>query len=132
MKRALIIAVLAAALLSFPLGAHHSYGGSYYLYELVTLKGTVSKVSFKDPHVVLTIETKNSGTWEAEWTQATGLNRRGINENTLRVGDVLEIEASPSRNESARIVSALRAITRRSDGWRWVTEEKWPEPRVIE
>jgi hypothetical protein len=112
--------------------AHHSYGAYYFLDQHVILKGMVAKVSFKDPHVMLTIETKNSGTWEAEWTQATGLMRRGINEDTIRAGDFLEIEASPARNPDWRVVSALREIRRPADGWRWVSDAAWPGPRVIE
>jgi hypothetical protein len=112
--------------------AHHSYGADFDLRQTVILKGKVAKVFFKDPHVTLTIETKNSGIWEAEWTQASGLMRRGISESTIRPGDFMEIEGSPARNPSLRVVSALREIRRPADGWRWVSDEDWPGPRVIE
>ena len=112
--------------------AHHSYGADFDLRQTVILKGKVAKVFFKDPHVMLTIETKNSGIWEAEWTQASGLIRRGISEYTIRPGDFMGIEASPARKPNLRVVSALREIRRPADGWRWVSDEDWPGPRVIE
>lgn len=112
--------------------AHHSYGMFYDTGQTVILKGTVAQVSFKDPHVMLTIETKTSGTWKAELTSVMGLVRQGINESTIRLGDFLVIEASPARNPDSRVVSAVREIRRPADGWRWVSEAKFPGPRVIE
>jgi|KBSMisStandDraft_5_1062788.scaffolds.fasta_scaffold2288023_1 hypothetical protein len=119
-------------LLAVSLGAHHSYGALYDLRQTVILKGKVAKVAFKEPHVILSIETKGSGVWDAEWTSMMGLLRRGIDANTIRVGDILEIEGSPARNPDSRVVSALRDIKRPADGWNWKTEDVWPGPRVIE
>lgn len=58
--------------------AHHSYRMFYATDHRVTLKGQVAKVTFDNPHVMLTIETKNSGTWQAEWTSRDSLMRQGV------------------------------------------------------
>jgi Family of unknown function (DUF6152) len=108
--------------------AHHSYGTFYKIDQRVTLKGQVSKVTFSNPHVMLTIETKSSGTWQAEWTNTDSLMRQGVRQDTIQAGDVLEIDASPSRISDARVVSALAEIRRPLDGWRWVRSDY----RVIE
>lgn len=102
------------------LWAHHSYGTFYATDHRVTLKGQVAKVSFSNPHVMLTVETKNSGTWQAEWTNVESLTRQGVRQDTVHIGDVLEIVASPSRNPDSRVVSALEEIRRPADGWRWL------------
>jgi len=94
----------------------------------VTLKGEVRQVSFANPHVMLTIETKNSGTWQAEWTNVESLARQGVRQETVKTGDLLEIEGSPARNPESRVVSALTEIRRPADGWRWVR----PDRRTIE
>jgi fermentation-respiration switch protein FrsA (DUF1100 family) len=94
----------------------------------VTLKGQVAKVSFANPHVMLTIETKNSGTWQAEWTNADSLARQGVQKETVHTGDFLEIEGSPARKPELRVVSALAEMRRPADGWRWVR----PHNRTIE
>lgn len=91
----------------------------------VTLKGQVAKVSFVNPHVMLTIETKNSGTWQAEWTSVDNLARQGVRQDTVQTGDFLEIEGSPARNPDWRVVSALQVIRRLADGWRWGAP-RWP------
>lgn len=126
---------MVVAVMLLPAGslfAHHSYSTFYDLQQTVILKGKVTKVSFKAPHVLLTIETKNSGTWTAEWTNLMALARAGVDENTIRVGDVLEIEACPSRDPDSRVVSALIDVKRPSDGWHWSRDTVPPGPRVIE
>jgi hypothetical protein len=105
------------------LWAHHSYGTFYATDHRVTLKGQVTKVAFSNPHVMLTIETKDSGTWQAEWTNIDALTRQGVRADTVQAGDVLEIEASPARNPESRVVSALSEIRRPADGWRWVRSD---------
>ena len=127
MKRALWL-VFAVFGCSAGLWAHHSYGMFYFTDQHVTLKGTVSKITFVDPHAMLTIETKNSGTWQAEWTKPATLVQYGVQADTVKVGDVLEIQGSPSRNPDAKIISALDEIRRVSDGWSWTRAGK----KVIE
>jgi hypothetical protein len=55
------------------------------------LKGQVTKISFLNPHVMLTIETAKSGTWQAEWTNVDSLARQGVRKETVQTGDFLEI-----------------------------------------
>src|SRR4051812_29418049 len=97
MKRVLrgAIAMMVCAVGLF---AHHSYGLFYHTDQQVTLKGTVSTVLFDmdKPHVMLTIETVGSGTWQAEWTSPKTLTTYGVKPDSIKVGDVLEIEASPA------------------------------------
>ena len=83
------------------------------------MKGRVGTISFVEPHVRLTIETTSSGSWEAEWTSPNNLMRGGVGNDTLHIGDLLEIEGSPARDPNRRVVSALREIRRPADGWRW-------------
>jgi hypothetical protein len=97
------LAVIGAFLFSGSLLAHHSWGGIYDLQKQVLLKGRVVKVTYRNPHSTLTIETRNSGTWEGEWTSWDGLSHHGIRENTITVGDFLEILGSPSRPPTRRL-----------------------------
>ena len=127
MKRT-VFATLALFLSCTGLWAHHSYSMFYLTDHRVTLTGQVSKVSFANPHVMLTIETKNSGTWQAEWTNVASLTRQGVKPDTVQTGDFLEIEGSPARNPDSRVVSALQVIRRPADGWRWVG----PDVQTIE
>ena len=128
MKRIVFASTVGLLLTCTGLWAHHSYSMFYLTDHRVTLKGQVAKVSFLNPHVMLTIETKNSGTWQAEWTNVDSLARQGVKPDTIHTGDFLEIEGSPARNPDSRVVSALAEIRRPADGWRWVR----PDSRTIE
>ena len=129
MKRTVFTSTVALLLTcTAGLWAHHSYGMFYATDHRVTLKGQLTKVSFVNPHVMLTIETKNSGTWQAEWTNPDSLTRQGVPQGTVQTGDFLEIEGSPARNPESRVVSAVTKVRRPSDGWSWVH----PDVRTIE
>jgi uncharacterized protein DUF6152 len=128
MKRTVFTTMALLLTCTAGLWAHHSYSMFYLTDHRVTLKGQVAKVSFLNPHVMLTIETKNSGTWQAEWTNVDSLSRQGVGKETLQTDDFLEIEGSPARDPGSRVVSALTEIRRPADGWRWVR----PDSRTIE
>ena len=110
------LSVIGALPLAGSLLAHHSWGGSCDLHQQVLLRGRVVKISYRNPHSTLTIETRNSGIWEGEWTSWDGLSRHGIREDTIKVGDFLEILGSPPP----------------SDGWHRTSTEVWHGPRLIE
>jgi hypothetical protein len=129
MKRLLLTGIVMLAC-AVGLLAHHSYGMYYHTDQQVTLKGKVAKIDFdmKKPHVMLTIDTAQSGQWQAEWTRPQTLTMYGVMPDTVKTGDVLEIEGSPAIDTTWRVVSALREIRRPADGWRWVL----PGQRIIE
>ena len=129
MKRTVFTSVALLLICTAGLWAHHSYSMFYLTDHRVTLKGQVAKISFTNPHVMLTIETKNSGTWQAEWTSPDNLARQGVLKDTVQTGDFLEIEGSPARNPDSRVVSALQVIRRPADGWHWVLPDG---PRTVE
>ncbi len=132
MKNLRLIAIGALLLTTGSLLAHHSGGAIYDLRQQVILKGRVTKVTFRNPHSTLTIETKNSSTWEGEWTSWDGLARQGVREETIKSGDFLEMVGSPARDPNSRVVAVLWEVRRPADGWRWVSSEVFPGPRVIE
>src|SRR5204863_3229245 len=99
MKQTAFTSVALLLICTAGLWAHHSYSMFYLTDHRVTLKG---QVSFANPHVMLTIETKNSGTWQAEWTSVDNLARQGVRQDTVQAGDFLEIEGSPARNSGLR------------------------------
>ena len=131
MKKLTIGAMGVLLLIAGSLLAHHSWGNFYDLDRQVILKGRVSKVDFKEPHVLLTIETRRSGTWIAEFTNVEDLKRNGIVEETFKAGEYLEILGSPARDPEKHIVAAIWEIRRSADGFRWSWQE-WPGPPVIE
>lgn len=102
MSRKLVIAFLFAVAL-FAAGsafAHHGTAG-YDMVKVVTIKGTVTKVDWNNPHVIYHIDSKDGGEvqhWSLEVSPPLLMNRFGWNKESLKPGDQVEAETHPSRN----------------------------------
>ena len=86
-----LIATVAPAL------AHHSAAAEYDVKNTVTLKGTVTKVEWQNPHVRFYVDVKDADgkitNWEIETGSPNILLRGGFTRNSLKVGDSLTVVA---------------------------------------
>jgi len=107
MKNALFALVFAAAVPSAAVQAHHSFASEFDANQPVSLKGTVTKVEFINPHSWIHIEvTGDDGTkaaWEVEGGTPNTLFRKGINDNTLPVGTAIAVDGYRARDGSNRM-----------------------------
>lgn len=85
-----------------PLRAHHSFAAEYDSKKPVSLKGTVTKVDWTNPHVYFYIDvTEDSGkitNWAFEMGPPNGLQRSGWTRNTMKVGDVVMVEGTMAKD----------------------------------
>jgi hypothetical protein len=85
---------------SAPALAHHG-ATPYDSTKLSTLKGTVSDFQFVNPHVIISIDSKDASGkvehWSGELTSANRLTRAGWNKNTLKPGDQVTITGGVSK-----------------------------------
>jgi hypothetical protein len=86
-----LFALLAVASLSTAsLLAHHGRGASFDMNKQLTLKGTVSRVDWRNPHVVIHMDVKDPGgsvvTWAFENAGVSQMAQAGYNRNTLKLG----------------------------------------------
>ena len=110
---ALCIALAAAGTLS----AHHSYA-SFERDQTVTVEGRIDKVSFVNPHVLLTIQS-TSETYTVEWLAVQALERAGITNAVLKTGDHIVVSGSPKKDPTDHTISLVKEVRRPSDGWHW-------------
>jgi hypothetical protein len=96
--------------------AHHSYAG-FDQDRVVSVEGTIEKIVFGNPHVVLTLRIKDSTAYTVTWTSGTQLSRQGVATDDLRISDVVVVSGSPSRTSPE--LSKIREVRRLSDGWTW-------------
>ena len=92
-----LIAVLSATVL-----AHHGRGATYDMKKRVTLKGTVSRVEWRNPHVLIYMDVKDDDgkvvTWGFENSGVSTLAQEGYNRNTLQVGQPVTAIVNPAAN----------------------------------
>src|SRR5579863_5504976 len=105
MKAAFAFLVVGAALLA-PVGAlaHHSFAAEYDSKKPVTLKGTVTKVEWTNPHARFYIDVKdengNVTNWNLELASPNVLVRQGWNRHSLNVGDTVTVEGAQAKDGS--------------------------------
>ena len=95
---ALAVLILAAASVS----AHHSYAGFYDARErTVTVQGTLEKITYANPHVVMEIRAADSTLYTVTWQSAMWVSRQaGVARETFRLGDHLVVVAASWRSPS--------------------------------
>jgi Family of unknown function (DUF6152) len=102
-----VIAVAALLLTpAAPLIAHHSFGAEFDANKPVTIKGTVVKVEWTNPHSWIHIEVKSpdgkAETWSVEGGAPNALLRRGWSKTSLPVGIEITVEGFQAKDGSTR------------------------------
>jgi Family of unknown function (DUF6152) len=128
MRRAsilLFVLLIAAA----PLNAHHGRGATYDMKKKITLKGTVARVDWRNPHVVIFMDVKDETgkvvTWGFENAGVSQLAQEGYNRNTLKAGQEITAVVNPAANgaPTAIVVKVILA-----DGSEIMSRERGQNP----
>jgi hypothetical protein len=100
----LVVLIVVFSILVGPLFAHHGRGSTYEMNKQVTLKGTVSRVDWRNPHVVIHMDVKDAGgqvvTWAFENAGVSQMAQAGYNRNTLKLGQEITAVVNPAANGS--------------------------------
>ena len=93
------LVVLAAAA---PLAAHHSFAAEFDGSKPVTLKGTVTKMEWTNPHAWLHVDVKGPDgkvvSWMVEGGAPNALLRRGWNKKSIPVGTAVVVNGYQAKN----------------------------------
>jgi hypothetical protein len=99
--------------------AHHSFAAQYDANKPITLKGTVSKVEWTNPHARFYVDVRDeNGTvtnWNLELASPNVLVRNGWSRKSLNVGDEIVVEGSLAKDGSKM---ANARVVRLADGRR--------------
>ena len=127
--RRLSILLFVLSILAAPLYAHHGRGAAFDMKKRVTLKGTVSKVDWRNPHVVIWMDVKDDAgkvtTWGFENAGVSQLAQEGYNRNTLKIGQEITAVVNPAANgaPTAIVVKVILA-----DGSEIMSRERGQNP----
>jgi hypothetical protein len=97
------VPVVAAVALGVaaPAWSHHSHA-MFDHSKPATVTGTVKDFVFRNPHVYLYVDGKNEKgevvTYWIEMSNIQNMIKQGINQNTLKIGDVVTVKMHPLRD----------------------------------
>ena len=93
--------------------AHHSFASEYDGTKPATLKGTVTKIDWKNPHVYIFMDVADASgkavNWAFEGYPPNTLRRVGFARDLLKVGDAVSVSGWLARDGSHQF--AGREIT---------------------
>jgi hypothetical protein len=102
-RLAVLICVVSLAASSRAL-AHHSFTAEFDADKPVKLTGAVTKLEWTNPHIWFFLDVKNPDgsvtNWGFEMPGTTQLLRAGLNRDSMKVGDVLVVDARRARDGS--------------------------------
>jgi hypothetical protein len=103
-KLAVFTAGIGLLVAGAPVAAHHSFAAEYDASKPVTIKGTVTRVEWTNPHARFYVDVKEgSGSvtnWNLELASPNVLARQGWTRNSLKIGDQITVEGSMAKDGS--------------------------------
>jgi Family of unknown function (DUF6152) len=102
----LVAVGFAAFLASRPLFAHHEILAKFDDKKPMTLRGTVTKVDWANPHVHIFMNVQNGNNianWAVELESPVDLGRAGWTRDALKPGDGLTVQGITARNGSRQV-----------------------------
>jgi len=113
MSRTFIGSLVFAGLAGLSVGpalAHHTVAYTFDVSKLVPLRGTVTAVEWKNPHVVyhLTVPDANGAAieWEIESQHLQGMRRAGVEQDSIKAGDRVTMNVLLARDGSHHAATA--------------------------
>lgn len=106
MKRAFsfVVGCVGVLLTASPVFAHHSFAAEFDASKPVTLKGTVTKIEWSNPHAWIFMDVIGPDGKVVNWAVETGspnsLFRRGWKKDALQVGDAITVNGWLAKNGS--------------------------------
>jgi Family of unknown function (DUF6152) len=99
--------ILAGALAGLPAMAHHSFAAEYSSDQPVTLKGTLTKVEWTNPHGWVYLDVKGEDgkvtNWAIEFGAPNALLRRGLRKTDFPTGLELVVKGYRAKNRTPTI-----------------------------
>ncbi|MDH3420161.1 MAG: DUF6152 family protein [Gammaproteobacteria bacterium] len=98
---AAISSTLGITFLAAPGLAHHATAPAYDLGEIIELTGEITAVSWRNPHIHLTLRSSSEGgttaMWDLETNSVSVVSRYGLSPDLIAPGTQVRVAGSPGR-----------------------------------
>ena len=108
---------------AWPVLAHHSFAAEYDASKPITIKGTIQKLEWVNPHAYFWVESKGENgkvtVWAFESLSPNALARQGWNRNSLKPGEEVVVEGYLAKDGKPLADGSLHANSKsvtRADG----------------
>jgi len=99
--------LIAGLLLALPLLAHHSITAEFDTSKSFTVKGTITKIEWVNPHAYVYLDSKDDKGAVTHYSFETGppgnLRRSGVLRTMFAVGDAMTIDAYAAKDGSKNL-----------------------------
>jgi len=101
-----LVSAMAGLATAAPLRAHHAFAAEFDSTQPITLRGSVTRVEWINPHTWIHLDVKDSSGKVVEWMIEGGtpntLLRRGVDKNSLPAGTEIVVEGYRAKNGTNR------------------------------
>jgi len=112
-KQVVLLAAAGLLMAVLPIAAHHSFKAQYDESQLVSLSGTITKIVWNNPHVLMYLDVKDdqnkTANWELELASPNGLMSQGWKVDSLKQGDHVSVSGFRARDGSN--MANIRKVT---------------------
>lgn len=102
LKKCLAVAAVAALASALPMVAHHAVSAEFDAGKVITLKGTVSRVDWVNPHIFIYLDVKDDSgkvtTWRLQSVPPMFFKGSGLTKDKLLDGPEATVTAYPAKD----------------------------------
>lgn len=96
--------------------AHHSFSATFDEKQTITVEGVVTNFSFRNPHVLVYIDSKDKDgkvvNWMSEGSAATLMRRSGWDKDVIKEGDAVRVTGNATHDGSPMVsIESIQLLT---------------------